>query len=258
MEVVLKILIICRNITMRVPPEFVQGQIYLITNTVNGKEYVGQTKTHQWRTSRNSWIPYGYLERFNQHVRNTKNYEKFGRCRALNSAMKKHGIDKFTIELLEECPIESLDELEIYFIKEFDTIAPNGYNLDSGGNKNKWASDETRAIQSNNMKEYYKTEKGKNFKKKHCEFLHTYNINNNDKKKVNKFLDRSIDRIKVSHSVNEKVVYIYIYCDGNNRRNKVRVKYNDLDDSAIGRIKNIVFALTDDMLKIESEDIPLT
>ena len=73
---------------MNNPPADLMGQIYIITNKSTGKQYVGQTKNYQWRTDRNAWVPYGYIERFRQHIRNTNNYEKFGRCRALNSAMK--------------------------------------------------------------------------------------------------------------------------------------------------------------------------
>lgn len=86
--------------------------IYLITNLDNNKKYVGLTK-------------FSITERFYQHVK---------RGFLLTEAIKKYGEDKFFIELIEE--VDSAGrayELEQYYIKEYNTKIPYGYNLTDGG-----------------------------------------------------------------------------------------------------------------------------
>lgn len=89
--------------------------IYKITNTITGKSYIGQTimpLLRRWRVHKSA-------------KRNTP----------LCNSIRKHGADKFTLEVL--CAVlskEYLDEMEIHFIKYYNTLAPNGYNLLAGGN----------------------------------------------------------------------------------------------------------------------------
>lgn len=93
-------------------PDF--GIIYKITNTVNGKIYVGQTI----RTVK---------ERFRNHC------NKVG-CTYLHNAIKKYGKENFIIEVIEEAPIEKLDEREIFWIKTLkSTWKDGGYNIYEGG-----------------------------------------------------------------------------------------------------------------------------
>lgn len=86
--------------------------IYLITNLDNDKKYVGLTK-------------FSITERFYQHVK---------RGFLLTEAIKKYGEDKFFIELIEEVDTAGRAyELEQYYIKEYNTKVPYGYNLTDGG-----------------------------------------------------------------------------------------------------------------------------
>jgi len=100
--------------------------IYLITNTVNNKKYVGQTiKTLH--------------ERFSRHC-------SFSNCEsmAISRAIKKYGKDKFCIEKLQNC--ETLEELnlqEVWWIQNLNTLSPNGYNVSFGGG-NKIMADEIK------------------------------------------------------------------------------------------------------------------
>jgi group I intron endonuclease len=90
--------------------------IYTITNTVNGKKYVGQTI-------------FSLEKRIAAHknTAKTKNYP-------LYRAFKKYGLNLFLIEQIDAAITkESLDEKEKFWIKEFDTVVPNGYNVQSGG-----------------------------------------------------------------------------------------------------------------------------
>ena len=91
------------------------GSIYKITNTVNGKAYIGQT-IHDAEKTR---IP--------------RHFSGHGSA-LIDHAIKKYGRDAFTYEILHDCIIpEFLDTLEIEAIEKFNTIAPHGYNLTTGG-----------------------------------------------------------------------------------------------------------------------------
>lgn len=90
------------------------GFIYVVTNEVNNKKYVGQTTALKVET------------RWRQHK-----YGGVGPC--LLKAYRKHGYHNFRYEVLCECPNEDCDSLEIQYIKELDTLAPRGYNLQGGG-----------------------------------------------------------------------------------------------------------------------------
>ena len=52
----------------------------------------------------------------------------------LYQAMKKEGIDNFTFELLEECPLEDLNEKEAFYINLYDS-KNYGYNSTIGNKK---------------------------------------------------------------------------------------------------------------------------
>lgn len=52
------------------------------------------------------------------------------------NSIKKYGIKNFKI-ISYSCSEENLDWHETFLIKELNTLTPNGYNLESGGHKNK-------------------------------------------------------------------------------------------------------------------------
>lgn len=95
--------------------------IYLIYchTSPSGKKYIGQTKN--------------YNRRCVEHQ-----YRKNKGCPAFFNAVQKYGWDSFTHMILRDnLTIEEANELEEYFIKEYNTLAPNGYNLQSGGKNSK-------------------------------------------------------------------------------------------------------------------------
>ncbi|MDE0323126.1 MAG: NUMOD3 domain-containing DNA-binding protein [Candidatus Poribacteria bacterium] len=105
------------------------GYIYKITNTTNGKSYIGQT-----------------INKLEKRINNHFNLNN-KRCPALKRAIHKYGRDAFTVEILHEALDIFLDDLEIAEINKHNTIAPHGYNLQSGGNAgstNRVVSDQTR------------------------------------------------------------------------------------------------------------------
>lgn len=51
---------------------------------------------------------------------------------AIKKAIHKYGRKNFTIEVLEECKVEELNEKEIYYIEKYNTYN-KGYNSTKGG-----------------------------------------------------------------------------------------------------------------------------
>lgn len=93
------------------------GFIYIIRNTINNKVYIGQTRT-------------SVEQRWKEHLR----HAQYGK-QIINRAMKKYGIDKFYIEMLETCDLEDLDYKEMYYIELYNsTDKSKGYNISIGGN----------------------------------------------------------------------------------------------------------------------------
>ena len=91
--------------------------IYKITNTQNGKSYIGKTVFT--------------LERRFQEHKNDSQKEKNSN-RPLYRALHKYGIQNFTCECIEEVDNTLLSEREQYWIKYFGTYH-NGYNATMGG-----------------------------------------------------------------------------------------------------------------------------
>lgn len=109
--------------------------IYLWTNNITGKQYIGQTSNLKRRLK--------YYEK-----------ENFKTQRALYAAFKKHGAKNFTFKILWSSTIDDFDALNIFerdFIYLFDTMAPNGYNLKEGGSNGKF-SEETKKKMSKSGK----------------------------------------------------------------------------------------------------------
>lgn len=97
--------------------------IYLITNKINNKHYVGQT-IHLRR-------------RILKHIRDSLNNVRVEHI-LLYRAFNKYGIDNFEVTVLYEVEYSDtvkqiLDEKETAYIKEYDSYGKNGYNQTVGG-----------------------------------------------------------------------------------------------------------------------------
>jgi len=92
------------------------GKIYLITNTINDKVYVGQTKLT-------------LEQRFKEHQQPSKKT-------AVSYAIQKYGKENFIIELLEECDITNLDEKETFYINKYKSYEQGYNNTIGGGSQN--------------------------------------------------------------------------------------------------------------------------
>ena len=87
--------------------------IYKITNIVNNKVYVGQSKDIESR-----WFQHMYALNHNWHDN-----------RHLQNSWNKYGADKFTFSVIEECELDKLTEREQYWIDYYGGInSANTYN----------------------------------------------------------------------------------------------------------------------------------
>ena len=85
---------------------------------INKKQYVGQTKRpdiqERWRQHRNKLVG-----------------------RHLLGAYTKYGVENFKYQIICICFDEDCDTYEEEYIKKFNTMSPNGYNLKGGGHFSK-------------------------------------------------------------------------------------------------------------------------
>lgn len=97
------------------------GIIYLMTNNLNGLQYVGQT----------SLLLSARMAGHKHEAKILKPNVYFVR------AMHKYGFENFSVKIIEECSDDKLDEREIFWIAEYDTYLGPGYNSTRGGKGNK-------------------------------------------------------------------------------------------------------------------------
>lgn len=105
------------------------GSIYIIRNTINDKVYIGQTIQAVER-------------RFRAHLSSDpRRYHQ-----AILWAMEKLGRDKFYVETIVTGieTTDELDKLEEKYIREYNSMKPNGYNLCPGGCR--WRNSKTANV----------------------------------------------------------------------------------------------------------------
>ena len=132
------------------------GVIYLRTNKINGKKYIGQVTTKRFKARQNKW--------------NNLNLPYAGNV--INNAREKYGIESFGFEILKECEDNELNQWEMYFIKKLNTKVPYGYNMtDGGGGMSGFTvSEETR-------KKLSEAHRGKKFSEEHKRKMSEKHIN---------------------------------------------------------------------------------
>lgn len=95
--------------------------IYIIKNEINNKVYIGQSINIE--------------KRIKEHFWKAQNKKDVSYNTAIHQAIRKYGKENFSWKILQECTEEELDSLEKKFIKEYNSLTPNGYNILEGGQK---------------------------------------------------------------------------------------------------------------------------
>ena len=101
------------------PPKlsYSNGVIYLITNLIDGKQYVGLTTT-------------SLNERWERHLDQAFRKE----ASLVHKAIAETGKENFTIKIIDfSSSLEDLRDKERKWIKDLKTLTPNGYNVSKGG-----------------------------------------------------------------------------------------------------------------------------
>jgi len=105
--------------------------IYLITNKINLKKYVGKTEQSS------------PIKRWRRHI-----YDSFNGSECyLHRSMRRNGVDNFHFQIIDCCNNpDELNEMEIEYISEFNTYYGEGYNSTLGGEgcSGRVMSDETK------------------------------------------------------------------------------------------------------------------
>lgn len=111
------------------------GYIYKITNTVNGKIYIGQTRK-------------AVKTRWTNHVTASNNPNHKDYNILFHNAIRKYGREAFQVEIIEECDNSLLNDREIYWIDYLQsTDKSKGYNLTLGGlGQFRYADDELLSL----------------------------------------------------------------------------------------------------------------
>ena len=86
--------------------------VYKITNKINGMMYIGETMD--------------FNRRIKEHC-NPSNTSLIGK------AIKEFGKENFSFKIIEYC--SDFSQKEKFYIKEYDTLFPHGYNVSEGGDK---------------------------------------------------------------------------------------------------------------------------
>lgn len=151
--------------------------IYKITNTVNGKVYIGQS-IH-----------------LRQRIRFHKTYEH---NKHLKRAFKKYGLEKFTFEIIKET--YDLDFWERFFIYWYRANNPRyGYNILKGGDSCPSKNERTKKQMSKSIKKFYNSEEGKKLIKK---------IINKKKETISNWSEEKKAEVKQNMSNAQKKIYV--------------------------------------------------
>lgn len=125
-------------------------ELYLITNLINQKQYVGQVNEAK-----------GYLNRFKEHIYESTRPQKKSQLQILHKAIAKYGVENFQIKrILKHIPESQIDYYERLWIWKFNTYWKNdgGYNMTLGGSglPGHHHSPETRKLMSESSKALWK------------------------------------------------------------------------------------------------------
>ena len=96
--------------------------IYKFTNKITGESYIGQSSniTRRYNEHKNRY------DNFNHNNPKEDSY--------FHSMLRHYGFHNFEFEIVEECNVDMLNDREIFYISFYNSLYPNGYNRNRGGN----------------------------------------------------------------------------------------------------------------------------
>ena len=93
--------------------------ITIYMHTLNGKSYIGQT-----------------CQKLSE--RTGRSFQNYKECPAFYNAIQKYGHENVVTEIFCQCNTQAeANYKEAWYIEKFNTIAPKGYNLQTGGSNGK-------------------------------------------------------------------------------------------------------------------------
>lgn len=114
--------------------------VYLTKNIINNKSYIG-------------W-----------HATNNINDKYIGSGLLLRSDIQKYGHENFITNIIEFCNKDNILEKEIFWIKEKNSLVPNGYNIAYGGEGDRLRENDVK--KGKTYEEYYGTLRAQEIKQK--------------------------------------------------------------------------------------------
>lgn len=104
------------------------GEIYMILFP-NGRRYIGQCKSYSYLNA--VLVKRGVEKRLKEHISDSK---KNNDCKAIvHRALNKYGEHNCIVKTILICNKHRLDYYEVKFIRQYNTLKPNGYNMNIGG-----------------------------------------------------------------------------------------------------------------------------
>jgi len=126
--------------------------IYKATNIITGKSYIGYSS---------NWLS---RKRQHKHIANTnkKNYLFY-------NSLNKHGFESFVWDILYQSKDKehTLFVMEDLFIKEYNTLSPNGYNSKNGGGGGNLSEESREKISNSRIGIKFSEEHRKNLSTSH-------------------------------------------------------------------------------------------
>ncbi len=184
----------------------------MIKNKINNSLYIGQTIRSD----------------INCRWREHKLCKKDSIGNYLYNAYNKYGIDNFEYKLICVCFNEDCNKFEQEYIKKYNTIYPNGYNLQSGGG-NHTLTKEVKQLISEKNKGKVSSNKGKKIseeqKQKLSQSLINWHLNN-------KITTSSETKDKIRESLKK-------YYNSNNNKRCIKVEQYDLNNNYIKTFNSI-------------------
>jgi len=217
--------------------------IYLITNLITKKQYVGQTKEYYNKK-------YNGIEgRFKRHIYDALKKYNIDNKNSLPYAIKIYGETNFNIEKIKKCLSDKADYYEKYYISQYNTLHPNGYNLTVGGSHGTLCEENKRYL-SEKTKEYFNNIENK----KNQSIIISKSYNN----KIQKYFEKEIEKVEIRNIKNNnenKLIYIIIYYKNSDKRRVrlggIHIDYNDNLQYALNIVnkycdKNKIFIIDND------------